>query len=206
MVTLAERISESEPRRSRQLPGSPCTLAVQDATAVKPVHAYPVTAPYPQGSTAIPACETNYPVAAAQPRPPASAKFRPVSGVSGRLYINSENTYQFVMSNPVVANNSTGEFGVPGLAFDLVWKPSEGLHQTEGWEKKTLQLTDPVAGMESSTVASVVSGPIWNRKAGFMTLTAANTSHPAANEVNGNGIISRISDAVFWAAGARERS
>jgi hypothetical protein len=105
--------------------------------------------------TLLDARTTNHPVAAAQPRPPASAKCRPASGASSRLYINGANTYQFVMSNPVGAVDPTGEFGAPGLAFNFVWTPSEGLHQTEGWEKKTLQFTDPVTGTELSTVASV---------------------------------------------------
>ena len=107
MVTLAEKISESEPRRFRRLPGSPCTWATQDATAVKSLHRDHLSRFYPQGSTAIPACETNYPGAAAQPQPPVSAKFRegdPTRGFGlspNALDINGANTYQFVMSNPV---------------------------------------------------------------------------------------------------------
>ena len=100
MVTFAQRISEFEPRRSRRLPGSPCTLAAQHTTAVKSLHRDHLSRFYPQGSTAIPACEMNHPGAAALTRHPASAKFRPASGASGRLNINGANTYQFVMSNP----------------------------------------------------------------------------------------------------------
>ena len=55
-----------------------------------------------------------YPGAAAQPRPPASAGFRPVNGASGKLNINGANTYQFVMSNPV------GEVDPSGLATILL--------------------------------------------------------------------------------------
>ncbi len=113
MVMLAERISESEPRRSRRLPGSPCTLAVPDATAVKSLHRDHLSRFYPQGSTAIPACEIEYPGAAAQPRPPASAKCRPASGASSRLYINGANTYQFVMSNPVGRLGRSGRAMIP---------------------------------------------------------------------------------------------
>ena len=101
MVMLAERISESEPRRSRRLPSSLRVPAAQDATAVKSLHRDHLSRFYPQGSTAIPACEITYPGAAAQPQPPTSAKFRPVSGASGKLNINCTNTYQFVMTNPV---------------------------------------------------------------------------------------------------------
>ncbi len=60
MVTLAERISEPEPRRSRRLPGSPCVAAAQETTAVKSVHGNCFTAPCPQGSTGTPACEIKY--------------------------------------------------------------------------------------------------------------------------------------------------
>ena len=114
MVTLAERISESEPRRSRRLPGSLRVPAVQDATAVKSLHRDHLSRFYPQGSTAIPACEIEYPGVAAQPRPPASAKFRPADATSGlglspsELNINGANTYQFVMSNPVGAVDPWG--------------------------------------------------------------------------------------------------
>ena len=66
-----------------------------------------VTAGRPQGSTGIPACEIEYPGAAAQPHPPASAGSRPAGATSGfalspnALNLNGANTYQFVMSNPV---------------------------------------------------------------------------------------------------------
>ena len=115
MVTLAERISEPDPRRSRRLPGSPCTLATQDATAVKSLHRDNFTRSYPQGSTAIPACEANYPGAAALTRHPASTGFRGGDATSSlglspnALNINGANTYQFVMSNPV------GSVDVAGL-------------------------------------------------------------------------------------------
>ena len=74
----------------------------------RPARCYAVTASYPQGSTAIPACEMNYPGAAALTRHPASAKFCPVSGASGRLDINGANTYQFVMSNPITSTDASG--------------------------------------------------------------------------------------------------
>ena len=50
----------------------------------------------------------NYPGDAAQPRPPVSAGFRPVSGASGKLNVNGANTYQFVMINPVRAVDPWG--------------------------------------------------------------------------------------------------
>ncbi len=81
MVTLAERISESDLRRSRRLPGSVRTLANQDATAVKSAHGDHFARTYPQGSTAIPAGEIKYPGAATQPRPPVSARFRPANAL-----------------------------------------------------------------------------------------------------------------------------
>ncbi len=107
MVTLAERISESEPRRPRRLPGPFRVPAVRDAVAGKSVHGDRFTRSYPQGSTGIPACEMNYPGAAAQPHPSVPTGFRAVDGTSGfglsqnALNINGANTYQFVMSNPV---------------------------------------------------------------------------------------------------------
>ena len=114
MVTLAERISDPEPRRSRRLPSRLRVPAVPDATAGKSVHGDCFTAPYPQVSTGIPACETNYPGAAAQPQLPASAKFCKVDQTRGfglspnALNINGTNTYQFVMSNPVGAVDPWG--------------------------------------------------------------------------------------------------
>ncbi len=82
MVTLAERISESKLRRPRRPPSPLRVSAVQDTIAVKSLHRDNLTRSYPQGSTAIPACETKYPGAVAQPAPLASAGFRAVESDS----------------------------------------------------------------------------------------------------------------------------
>ena len=116
MVTLAERISDPDPRRSRRLPGPLRVPAVQDTAAVEPAHSDRVPAAYPQSSIGIPACEINYPGAAPQPHPSASTEFRPVNATSGfgsspnAPNPNSINTYQFVMSNPEDTADPAGAF------------------------------------------------------------------------------------------------
>ena len=137
MVTLAERISEPELRRSRRLPGSPCTLAVQDAIAVNSLHRDNFTRFCPQGSTAIPACEMKYPGDAAHSRS-FGAGFRGVDASSGvglspnALNINGANRYQFVMNNPTSATDPSGAtIWFPGMPFSL---PQTRPWPLEAWQ------------------------------------------------------------------------
>jgi hypothetical protein len=164
MVTLAERISDSVLRR---LPGYPCTLAAQDATAVKSVHGDCFTAPYPQGSTGIPAGKINYPDAAAQPRPPVSAKFREAGPTRGfglslnALNINGANTYQFVESNPV---NAVDPWGLAAQLYIYVVDRSGG--QNTGLTGGHIDMVIPGQGVVGY-YGVIPPGANWNQAHGL---------------------------------------